>query len=79
MKEKKSKEKYVTPAIEVIEVENEGIMALSDFGGDGGNVFPSSAGTRSSGSIRKANNVHQSAGVMAELQVDLTALFTVQK
>lgn len=79
MSKEKNKQKYVAPAMEVIEVENEGgIMAVS--GGvsapgmnDGGGMF-STGGTRSTKS-----NAYQGGNALGELEDILNDLLTVEK
>ena len=76
----KNKQKYVAPAIEIIEVENEGVIASSINGGisapgmgNGGSAFGTS-GTRS-----RSNNAHQSASPMQDLEDLINDILTVKK
>ncbi|MBD9093232.1 MAG: hypothetical protein EGQ20_11995 [Bacteroides oleiciplenus] len=71
MKEESKKEKYVTPQIEIIEVENEGVIALSDMSG-GNPAFP----TRSS--ARKTTQ-YRSASSMSDLEDLINDILTVNK
>lgn len=78
MNSKTTRRVYVAPAIEVIEVENEGVMALSgDVSapgmGNGGSMF-STGGTRS-----PKSNVHQTSTPFSELEDILNDLLTIKK
>lgn len=58
----KQKQKYVAPAIEVILMENEGVIAASGNGkpsdiDNGGGIFGTSAGARRSGSYASSNDL----------------------
>lgn len=58
----KQKLMYVAPSIEVIKMENEGVIAASGYGtpdsiGNGGQLFKSSAGTRSGGGYASSSDL----------------------
>lgn len=72
MKKKEMKEKYIAPAIEVIKMENEGIIATSvgNYNPGSGGAFPTTRG----GTRTTSRNVHQSGSFLDDLQdiFDLT-------
>lgn len=71
MKEDIKKEKYVTPQVEIIEMENEGVIALSNMPG-GNPAFPSRS------SARKSTSYH-SASSISDLEDLINDILTVQK
>ena len=76
MKTKQNKEKYLAPAIEVIEVEHEeGVMALSDL--SGGNPALPGSGARSNTRSTKSNI--QTASPLTDLEDLINDLLTVKK
>ncbi|NDV82037.1 hypothetical protein [Bacteroides sp. 51] len=64
------REVYIAPQVEVIEVENEGVMALSGGKIESGGEFFSSQ------SSRNRSNTHQSAGALQDLEDTINDLFT---
>ena len=83
MKQKETnqpRQTYMAPAIEIIEVENEGVMAASANGvspggnyGNGGSMFGS--GTRSSSSRTSPHNT----STLGELEDIINDILTVRK
>lgn len=73
-----NKEKYLSPAIEVIKVENEGgVMSASAPGfNDGGSMTSSSASTRSRSA---GSSVHQTASPLSDLEDLINDILTVKK
>ncbi|NDV81046.1 hypothetical protein [Bacteroides sp. 51] len=66
----RKREVYIAPQIEVIEVENEGVMALSGGKIESGGEFFSSQSSRS------RSNAHQSSGSLQDLEDIINDLFT---
>ncbi|NDW13797.1 hypothetical protein D0T50_12990 [Bacteroides sp. 214] len=63
---KMNKEKYLSPAIEVIEVENEGVIAGSPGGGNVDDFGSGGDWNYSSSSTRSRKSIHQSASASQE-------------
>lgn len=73
MNNKTIKEKYLPPTIEVIEVENEGVIALSDFTG-GNPALPGRNYTTS-----RTKNSIQSASAFSDLEDLINDILTIEK
>lgn len=71
MKEALKKAKYLAPQIEIIEMENEGVIALSNMSG-GNPAFPSRS------SARKSTQYHSSSSI-SELEDLINDILTIQK
>lgn len=76
MSNKTIKEKYLPPLVEVIEVENEGVMANSPSA-----QLPGiGSGSWGSGTVRRSTgSTHQSAGVLQDLEDLINEILTVEK
>ncbi len=76
----KKKEKYIKPMIEIIEVQNEGIMASSITGvGTGGNLGNGGSMFGTPGTRSRSANTHQSASPMQDLEDLINDILTVKK
>ena len=68
----KEREKYMVPTIEVIEIENEGVMALSNMPEKPG---PFSAGTNSA----RSNTSYNAGNELSEFGDLLNDILTIEK